>query len=137
MPQEGRGKYELGNCMLWYIKFLKNKLRTRRLSSHDVKVNTERDERLKLLSAEAELKQLELARERGQFAAVEDFEKTWTQLVVTTKARILALPSRLAAQLVGEDRLQIESRLDKELKEALLTLSGNGHETHAANTPEH
>jgi hypothetical protein len=137
MPQESRGKYDLGNCMLWYIKYLKNKLKSRRMISHDVHGETERDVRLRLLSAEAELKQLELERERGLFAAVEDFEKAIMQIVVITKARILAIPSRLAAQLVGEDRLQIETRLDKELKATLTTLSRNGHEAaDDGNTPE-
>jgi phage terminase Nu1 subunit (DNA packaging protein) len=138
MPQEGRGKYDLGNCMLWYIKYLKNKLKTRARLAHDptAPVTTERDVRLRLLTAEADLKQLELARERGQFVSLEDVEKTIMQIVVVTKARILALPSRLAAQLVGEGRLEIENRLDKELKATLTTLSKNGHEAADGNPPE-
>jgi phage terminase Nu1 subunit (DNA packaging protein) len=126
MPQVKRGQYELGACMLWYIKYLQKKLKARRPEG-DQRANTERDERLKLLQAEAELKQLELARERGEFAAIADFEKSITEMVVATKARILALPSRLAPQLVGEDRLVIETRLEKELKDTLATLSKNGH----------
>lgn len=135
MPKEGRGKYDLGKCMLWYIRYLQAALK-RRSGAADETGRTEQRERLRLLSAEAELKELELARERGEFAAITDFEKVITQLVVTTKARILAIPSRLAPQLVGEDRLEIESRLEKELKETLSTLSKNGHKSHAPITPE-
>jgi phage terminase Nu1 subunit (DNA packaging protein) len=93
----------------------------------------ERQERLRLLRADADLRELELARERGEFAAVVDFERAITAMVVTTKARLLSLPSRLATQLVGQDRFEIESRLDKEIKEALTTLSRNGHGTNAPN----
>jgi phage terminase Nu1 subunit (DNA packaging protein) len=134
MPKEARGKYDLGKCMLWYIRYLQAALR-RRSGATGESGRTEQTERLRLLSAEAELKELELARERGEFAAITDFEKVITELVVTTKARILAIPSRLAPQLVGEDRLKIESRLEKELKETLSTLSKNGHKPHG-NTSE-
>lgn len=128
MPQAARGKYELGECMLWYIKYLKMKLKSRRRVIGDDDGTTERAARLRLVRAEADLRELELARERGQFAAVVDFEKLVTEMVVMTKARILAVPSRIAPQLVGEDRLAIENRLEKELKTTLSTLSKNGHE---------
>ena len=135
MPKEARGKYDLGKCMLWYIRYLQAALKRRGGEVIDETGRSERQERLRLLSAEAELKQLELARERGEFAAITDFEKVITEMVVTTKARILAIPSRLAPLLVGEDRLEIESRLEKELKETLSTLSKNGHKPHG-NTSE-
>jgi hypothetical protein len=38
------------------------------------------------------LKELELARERGEFVALADVEKLMTDLVVVTKAQILGAP---------------------------------------------
>src|SRR5262249_31375396 len=84
MPQKARGKYELGECLLWYIKHLKNKLKSRRRIIGDDDGSTERAARLRLVRADAELRELELARERGEFAAVADFEKMVTEMIVMT-----------------------------------------------------
>lgn len=132
MPREARGKYDLGKCMLWYLRYLQAVVRRRSGSEiPDDQGRTEARERLRLLSAEAELKEIELARERGQFIALPDLAKMLTDLVITTKARILAVSPRVAPQLVGMDRLTIEAELDKELRSALSYLAksanGNGH----------
>jgi phage terminase Nu1 subunit (DNA packaging protein) len=126
MPRISRGKYELGNCLLWYVRFLRAKLKSRAKFQGDPQAAREREERLLLLCAQRQLAQVEAARACGEFAAIADFERALTAMVVTTKARLLTLPSRLATQLVGQDRFEIESRLDKEIKSALTTLSKNG-----------
>ena len=47
-----------------------------------------------------------------------------TDLVLTTKARIMAIAPRLAPELVGEtSRVMIHAKLEKALKEALATLA--------------
>jgi hypothetical protein len=132
MPKEARGKYDLGKCMLWYIRYLQAALKRRSGSEiPDDQGRTEQRERLRLLSAEAELKELEVARERAEFMALPDLEKMMTDLVIITKARILAVRPRIAPQLVGMDRLTIEAELEKELKSALSCLTKsvnvNGH----------
>ena len=134
MPKEARGKYDLGKCMLWYIRYLQAALK-RRSGASGEDGRTEQRERLLLLSAERELKELELGRERGEFIALPDFEKMLTDLVVTTKARILAVSQRVSAQLVGLDRPSIEAELNRELKTALsyLAQSANGHGNHVSN----
>jgi len=85
---------------------------------------------------------LELARERGEFIASPDFEKMLTDLVVVTKARILAVASRVAPELVGEPRTVIEVKLDRALKDALTALAkygqngnGSGADTRDPMTP--
>jgi phage terminase Nu1 subunit (DNA packaging protein) len=141
MPREARGKYDLGKCMLWYIRYLQGVVRKRSATlSLDDEGKTEARERLRLLSAEAELKELELARERGDFIALPDLEKMMTDLVIATKARVLAVSTRVSGQLVGMDRLTIEAELDKELKAALSYLAksanGNGHHASGPDTSE-
>jgi phage terminase Nu1 subunit (DNA packaging protein) len=126
MPKEARGKYDLGKCMLWYIRYLQAALKRRSGSEViDETGRTEQRERLRLLSAEAELRELELSRERGEFIAMPDLEKMMGDLVVTTKAQILSVSSRVAPQLVGESRAVIEIKLDRELKDALRVLATN------------
>src|SRR6266850_500014 len=125
MPREKRGEYDPVKCMLWYIRYLQAQIS--RLSPNvDLEggeIDNERKERIGLLRADRELRELELARERGEFMSLTDIEKIMTDLVVMTRARILTVASRVAPQLVGEDRVVIEARLDKALKEALSALA--------------
>lgn len=59
--------------------------------------------------------------------AIQDVEKAITDLVLTTKARIMAIPPRMAPELVGEtSRVMIEAKIEKSCKEALTPLSREG-----------
>jgi hypothetical protein len=73
------------------------------------------------------LKEIELAKERGQLVAIQDVEKEMTDLVLITKARIMAIPPRLAPELVGEpSRVMIQAKLEKACKESLSYLAKTG-----------
>jgi phage terminase Nu1 subunit (DNA packaging protein) len=139
MPKEARGKYDLGKCMLWYIRYLQAALKRQSGSEPiDETGRTEQRERLRLLSAEAELKELKLTRERGEFIALPDLEKMMTDLVVTTKAQIFGVACHIAPQLVGESRTIIEIKLDRALRDALRALANNNENGNAVGsaTPE-
>jgi hypothetical protein len=70
---------------------------------------------------------MELAKERGLLVALPDIESTLTDLVLTTKARIMAIPQRVSADLVGEtSRVMIQAKLEKACKEALAYLAKAG-----------
>jgi phage terminase Nu1 subunit (DNA packaging protein) len=136
LPREKRGEYDPVKCMLWYIRYLQAQVS--RLSPNvdalGGELDSERKERIGLLRAERELKELELARERGEFIALNDVEKLYTDLVVMTKTRILAVPSRVAPELVGEPRTVIEARLERALKDALRVLAHNHDSGNAVGT---
>jgi hypothetical protein len=79
---------------------------------------------VRLLRAKADLRELKLATERGQLVAIQDIEASVTDLVLTTKARIMAIPPRMAAELVGETSpVMIHAKLEKACKEALSYLA--------------
>jgi phage terminase Nu1 subunit (DNA packaging protein) len=133
LPREKRGEYDPIKCMLWYVRYLQAQVS--RLSPNvDLAggdVDQERKQRIRLLRADADLRELELARERGEFIALDDVEKTMTDLIVVTRARILTVANRVAPQLVGEPQTVIEAKLDRALKDALTPLTncrenGNG-----------
>lgn len=133
MPREQRGQYDPAQCMLWYIRFLQAALEKKSVPVGDGFAG-ERQERVRLLSADADLREMELARERGLLVAIPDVEQKLTDLVLTTKARIMAIPPRIAPELVGESsRLVVQSKIEKACKEALASLaraldgSTNGH----------
>jgi phage terminase Nu1 subunit (DNA packaging protein) len=127
LPKEDRGKYDLGKCMLWYIRYLQAALEKKAVPMADGGYAGTREERTRLLRAEAELKEMELAEKRGQLVAIQDVEKEMTDLVLTTKARIMAIPPRVTPELVGESsRMIIQTKLEKACKEALALLAREG-----------
>ena len=68
LPREKRGEYDLIKCLLWYIRYLQAQVS--RLSPNvdalGGELDSERKERIGLLRADRELKELKLAREAGQ-----------------------------------------------------------------------
>lgn len=65
--------------------------------------------------AEADLKELQLARERAEVASIGDVEKALASANTATKTLIQALPSRLSTQLLGiDDRGRLYAILERE-----------------------
>lgn len=124
LPREKRGEYDGLKCMLWYIRYLQAALEKKSVPMSDGSYAGEREERIRLLRAEAELKEIELAKQRGQLVTIEDVEHEWTNLVLMTKARIMVVAPRLAPELVGENsRVMIQAKIERSLKEALSVLA--------------
>jgi phage terminase Nu1 subunit (DNA packaging protein) len=127
LPREGRGQYDPVKCMLWYIRYLQQALEKKAVPTLEGGFVGEREERVRLLRADADLREMELAKERGLLVALQDVEATITDLVLTTKARIMAIPPRVAPDLVGESsRVMIQAKLEKACKEALAYLAKAG-----------
>ena len=124
MPREARGEYDPVKCMLWYIRYLQHVIEKKSVPTLDGGFAGEREERIRLLRADADLREIDLAKERGQLIAISDVETMVTDLVLTTKARIMALAPRLAPELVGEtSRVMIQAKIEKACKEALAYLA--------------
>jgi phage terminase Nu1 subunit (DNA packaging protein) len=124
LPREGRGQYDPVKCLLWYVRYLQKALEKKAVPTLEGGFVGEREERVRLLRADADLREIELAKERGQLVALPDIEAALTDLVLTTKARIMAIPPRLAPELVGEtSRVMIQAKLEKACKESLSYLA--------------
>jgi excisionase family DNA binding protein len=79
---------------------------------------------LRKTRAEADLKELQLARERGEVAAIADVERVLTGANKAIQTRILALPASLSTQLLGiDDRNRIFTILDRSMRELLTNLA--------------
>lgn len=77
------------------------------------------NERVKALKSKLELQQA-----RGEVISIAKNEELLKQIAVTVKQSILAIPDRLAPQLVGEsDVRKIRTVLGRELREALSSLA--------------
>lgn len=78
---------------------------------------------LRRVKAEADLKELQLARERGQVAAVADVERVLSAAVMAVQTQVLAVPSRLATQMLGlEDHARAVAILTAEMRQLLSNL---------------
>jgi excisionase family DNA binding protein len=74
--------------------------------------------------AEADLKELQLARERSQVAAISDVERVLANANKSIQTLILAIPSALAPQLIGlTDYGRIRAVLDRGVKATLGNLA--------------
>jgi phage terminase Nu1 subunit (DNA packaging protein) len=120
LPREAPGKYKILECVTWYFKYLHKLFKNKGVNV----IASEFPERARLLRADAELKELELAKKSGTMVSIEDVEREWSALVLSTKARVLAIPPRAAPELVGEtSRLMIQAKLERFCKEALSALA--------------
>ena len=74
--------------------------------------------------AEADIKELQLARERSQVASIADVERILTNANKSIQTLILALPTRLATQVQGiEDRVRLVTIIDRECRALLSNLA--------------
>ncbi len=125
LPKKKRGKYDQDECVGWYIRYLQALVEKRAIVDEGGKIfASEREERLRLLRADADLREIELARERSELVSIEEVEREMTDLILTTKARVMAVAPRLAPELVGEtSRVMVHAKIEKALKDALLNLA--------------
>lgn len=99
MPRADRGKYDLGKCLLWYVRFLQRALEKRvagRESSPDLSAAKAR-----LAVADADLREIELAEKRGRMVAVDDVAPLWEDAVTRMRSRLISSGRKNAPLLVG------------------------------------
>ena len=127
LPRVKAGRYNIPKCFRWYVRYLQKKLVQRAYPESgdgSVVAAAAGETRHKLLSIEAELKQIELAEKREQLISIERVEKDLAKIVTEVRTRILALPPRLAAEVLGETDLAVSQvKIERSLKGALECLS--------------
>ena len=129
LPRAERGIYDVVACFRWYVRYLQRKLVERALPEDGDgdaggPVSSSTATRHKMLSIESELKQIELAEKREQLVSIDKDTKDLQAIVVEIRTRILALPPRLAAEVLGETDLAVSQvKIDRSLKGALDVLS--------------
>src|ERR1043166_7660579 len=74
MPKESRGRYDVMKCYRWYVQYLRKCLEQKAAPMNDGSYSGERVERIRLLKANAELREMELAVKRGELLTVAEVE---------------------------------------------------------------
>ena len=77
----------------------------------------------RLVTAQAELKEAELAERRGELHRASAIAKVWTDNVMNARMKLLAIPSKIAPELVGQDVLTMQDKLKSVIYEALEELA--------------
>jgi phage terminase Nu1 subunit (DNA packaging protein) len=128
LPTVGRGQYELGPCMAWYIRYLQAALEKRG-------PNTNPDtpdllaEKTRLAKEQGDKLSLENAIKREQLVYAEDVARVWADHISSAKSKILVIPSKLGPQLVNIDNANvIAGKLRDELDAALAELAASDDE---------
>lgn len=99
IPKPEKGKYDLIPCVIAYIKYLQERSVGKDAAPQDTHL-----QRARLLKAQAEKTELELATMRGNQVTVEQVEKDWMSMVTTVRSKLLAMPSKLAFQVITFDK---------------------------------
>ncbi len=135
MPREARGQYDPIKCAAWYIRYLQRAIERKAMPTFEEGSAGERAARLRILRTQADLKEIRVAEQRSQLVAIPDVEAAVADLVNTTERRIMAIPPRLAPELVGEtSRTIIQAKIEKACHEALRYLAKAGNYDGKPNT---
>ena len=111
LPKAAKGEYILGDVTEAYWKHV--------LGSEGLEA-----EQTRLTKAKADKAEIELAELKGEMHSYTDVESAWTEDVMNAKTRLLAIPTKLAPELVGKSVQEIQAALKKEIYEALYELAG-------------
>jgi phage terminase Nu1 subunit (DNA packaging protein) len=130
LPKEGHGKasyYDWNKVFQWYIAYKiaqsKSKMALKG-PAKDVDPNTEVEGETfahalcRKTIADADLKELELAKGRGEVVAVADVERSVSNVAVNLKDKLLGIPAKLTGILFGlKTKAQIRAALDAEMRQ--------------------
>ena len=128
LPSIGRGLYELGPCMAWYIRYLQGLLEKR---GPNVNADTPDliAERTRLAKEQGDKLAIENSIKRGELVYVSDVVQAWSEHISGAKAKLLSLPSKVAPQLVNQPNANvIAARIREEVDTALIELAESNDE---------
>ena len=110
IPRSDDGKYVLSEVVesYWHNQFDSEGLRAAQT---------------RLVTAQAELKEAELAEQRGELHRASIVQKIWSERNINIRAKLLAIPMKISPELVGKDLLEIQAKLKEAVNEALEELA--------------
>jgi len=89
-----RGRYDPVGAVRGYVRFLREQAARAQSGVADFGA-----ERARLIRAKADRAEMEAARMRDELIPAPDIAEAWTEMVASMRARLLALPDKIAPQL--------------------------------------
>lgn len=119
-----RGRYELIPTVRAYVHWLRDRSLYGEAKKNKETVISLDEARRRKVTAEAELAELELEKERGEVVDIAETEKAWTDVLMNVRSKMLSMPTTLAAQIAVEtDQKLIKELLTTSVENALQELS--------------
>jgi len=119
MPRSGRGRYPLGECMAWYIRYLQAALKNRSTDDGSGKLSHLTSERIATARAQREAIETRNAQARGELVLASDVREVLDLKQANLKEALRGLPSRFRKQLEGLNGQAIEDLTREELDRVL------------------
>lgn len=119
IPKPEKNQYELVGCVRSYINYLQQRAFGKGVAPQDTHV-----ERARLLKAQADMAEIELAEKTRALVTVERVEADWLAMVSATRAKLLSIPTKSAYQIAAlKEPQEIERFLKRTIYEALNELA--------------
>ena len=119
IPKPEKNQYELIGCVRSYIDYLQQRAFGKGVTPQDTHL-----ERARLLKAQADMAEIELAERTGALVTVERVEVDWLEMVTACRAKMLSIPTKTAYQIAHlENPQEIEKFLKRTIYEALAEMA--------------
>ena len=121
IPKPVKGQYELVACVRGLINYLQQRAFGQGVAPQDTHL-----ERARLLKAQADMAEIELAERTGKLVTVERVETDWSEMVTACRAKMLSIPTKTAYQIAHlENPQEIEKFLKRIIYEALAEMAAH------------
>lgn len=131
IPKAQRGAYSLPGAVHGYVKFLRDRLEEKQAADLNSVTPEFQAHRQRKAKAEADLLEMQLARERRETCTVAEFDTTLLALAERLNARLDAFPSRAApvvCAVASQGTFAVQSLLDDHVQELKAELRSLGHD---------
>ncbi|EGX8862846.1 TPA: hypothetical protein IGM85_004395 [Escherichia coli] len=124
LTRAGRNRYQLAEVFMALVEEMSGGDKASELTA----------ERVRKLRAEATLAELELAKQRGEVAPIEEFQSVWANRFTIIRANMLQLPQRVVTMLIGEtSERRFKQVMTEEIKQILTAAASSGTEADYGN----
>jgi len=120
--KHARGRYDLWASIRNYIKFLQER-KVNQWSGGEGEPDGYTQHRARLTKAKADKAEVEAALIKGTAHDAQAVAKVWEDMIGNARAKLLALPTKLAAQLEGMTIAERQDAIQSAVSQALTELS--------------
>jgi phage terminase Nu1 subunit (DNA packaging protein) len=100
----------------WDLARERAKVRVIQVNPEEPRETTEATEKALLTRAQRELKEIELAKARGETIAIQDYEEALRKMIVPTRLNLLAISSKLRGQIGNEHADLVQAEIIRALR---------------------
>ncbi len=114
LPRADRGQYDIAETVQAFIQY-----KLARATAGDENVASLTAERSRLAKLKADAAEREAMVEAGELIPADRIEKAWLGVATAVRSRLLLIPSKVAARIVGKAPAEVQELVRRELHAAL------------------